>query len=528
MSRVAIIGSGLAAMSVARALIKKGIKPIILDCGEALPAETQAVVDRMSSIPTEQWSNEDKEIISANTTIEDKNSLPQKLAFGSGYFYGAASKVFEDIKKPNNPLPPFSLARGGFSAGWGGAVLPADDCDLIDWPITSKNLKKYYEATLAELPYSACDDALAEHFPLYATDYDSINLTTGNASLLSAFKNKKHKLQKMHAVAGQARLLTRASNTAKRLGCQYCGYCMSGCVYGAIYKASLDLDDFIKNDLVDYESDVFVNYLTETNNEVVIHFTDKNNKNMSLSVKRVFLAAGAVGSARIIMQSKNIYQEDVQLISTIGFIAPLLKFKGSNLAWPHINTQPGVFLEYKVPNLSDHWVHAQISTANELALQKLGLLTNNTYFSDKMRKKAVEYLLFANCNMHSTHGVSHTIRLQKDNMLTAVQGDNQHAVKALKLAKRRLFSVARTAGCYVLLPFVQSGVGFASNHLGGSLPMKHHPIKETDTNIWGSPKGWSRTHVVDSSVFPTIPGTTIGLLAMANAKRIVDSVENWD
>ena len=53
--------------------------------------------------------------------------------------------------------------------------------------------------------------------------------------------------------------------------------------------------------------------------------------------------------------------------------------------------------------------------------------------------------------------------------------------------------------------------------------MKHDPLEETDTNVLGNPKGWSRVHVIDSSVFPTIPGTTIGLLAMANAKRIVDN-----
>jgi len=56
------------------------------------------------------------------------------------------------------------------------------------------------------------------------------------------------------------------------------------------------------------------------------------------------------------------------------------------------------------------------------------------------------------------------------------------------------------------------------------LPMRNTPVEETDTNILGSPKGWSRIHVIDSSIFPTLPGTTIGLLAMANAKRIVNNI----
>ena len=54
--------------------------------------------------------------------------------------------------------------------------------------------------------------------------------------------------------------------------------------------------------------------------------------------------------------------------------------------------------------------------------------------------------------------------------------------------------------------------------------MKSVPIAETDTDSFGTPKGWCRIHVVDSSVFPSLPGTTIGLLAMANAYRIATEV----
>jgi choline dehydrogenase-like flavoprotein len=51
------------------------------------------------------------------------------------------------------------------------------------------------------------------------------------------------------------------------------------------------------------------------------------------------------------------------------------------------------------------------------------------------------------------------------------------------------------------------------------------PVLETDTDTDGRPKGWQRIHIVDSSVFPSLPGTTIGLLAMANAARIASEVK---
>jgi choline dehydrogenase-like flavoprotein len=38
--------------------------------------------------------------------------------------------------------------------------------------------------------------------------------------------------------------------------------------------------------------------------------------------------------------------------------------------------------------------------------------------------------------------------------------------------------------------------------------------------VLGRPAGWRRIHLVDASVFPTIPATTITYTAMANAHRI--------
>ena len=54
--------------------------------------------------------------------------------------------------------------------------------------------------------------------------------------------------------------------------------------------------------------------------------------------------------------------------------------------------------------------------------------------------------------------------------------------------------------------------------------MKKNPKKETETDQMGRPLNMKNVHVVDSSVFPSLPGTTIGLLAMANADRIAAHV----
>jgi choline dehydrogenase-like flavoprotein len=50
--------------------------------------------------------------------------------------------------------------------------------------------------------------------------------------------------------------------------------------------------------------------------------------------------------------------------------------------------------------------------------------------------------------------------------------------------------------------------------------MRANPHAPNDTDVLGRPFGLSRIHVVDTSVLPAIPATTVGLLTMANAHRI--------
>jgi choline dehydrogenase-like flavoprotein len=57
-------------------------------------------------------------------------------------------------------------------------------------------------------------------------------------------------------------------------------------------------------------------------------------------------------------------------------------------------------------------------------------------------------------------------------------------------------------------------------HCGGSFPMRKAPHDCLDSDTLGRPFGWARVFAVDSSVLPSIPGTTLAFSVMANAYRI--------
>ena len=523
MSQYAIIGSGLSAIATAKALIKKGVKPIIFDIGDTLPIDKKIIASKLSNRTPNQWPSEQVEIITDNPTITSKNEFPKKLLFGSDYFYGRSTKQFPI--ESTNTIPPFSNAQGGLSMGWGAASLPPTDEDINNWPIKVIDLKKYFIEVLSTLPYSAKEDNLSNYFPTYHKNLNPIILSPANEALLSMLNSNFDSLEHLNVAFGQARVLTHAPHNNKE-GCKYCGYCMSGCVYDYIYKADHDLQKLINSNKIIYVKNTSVISVEETTEYTSICLINSNKNVEHHKFKRIFLAGGAVNSTRVILNSRKIFQEIASLKSTEGFIAPLLSLRKLPFTWPNTNTQPGIFIEFKNLNISNHWIHTQMSAPNELVMKKLGINNQNKNISQIIRRKLSQHLAIAHCNLHSDHGSSYELSLDKENgILTSTKKINVGTENDIIQAINQLKKICKIINYTLLKPFCRDTLKTGSFHVGGSLPMKNKPEKPTDTNLYGSPTGWKNIHVVDSSIFPSIPGTTIGLLAMANATRIVQNLD---
>jgi choline dehydrogenase-like flavoprotein len=528
LNRVAIVGSGLAAVSAAKALIERGVKPTLLDYGDLLDTKTSEIVERMSNLHPEQWDRLDVSHVATNKSLHNK-SFPKKLAFGSDYFYGA--NVHHQPIITDGVPPPVSYAKGGFSVGWGASVLPPDERDIEAWPIGNQELKAYFKQVLSDLPYSASDDGLSKVFPLYSTSYDPLDLTIGNNEILKKMQNTRSITDSENISFGQSRLLVQSNKTSSTNGCSYCGYCMSGCVYGCIYKSSQDIDKLVSANLLEYVPNVLIQSVSEVEKHVEVTMCSKNSSEIHKQIfDKVLLGAGAVNSTRIVLRSKKIFDREIRLLSTVSFIAPMLRTKRMKLDWPNINTQPGIFFEYKHDALSDHWIHTQLSTPNELVLEKLCIDLSKTNILQWFKKRMTEHLVIAHGNLHSDHANGYFLKLMKQatgdgDVLYTRREQRKITSIAIQKSVSKLSNLMRKLGCYVLIPFVQDSMKSGGYHVGGTMPMMKNPIKETDTNLFGNPKGWQHIHVIDSSIFPSLPGTTIGLLAMANAARIASELK---
>ena len=518
----AVIGSGLSAIGSIRALIKHGLKPVVIDVGRTLPGEKQEFSKKLALKDPSFWTEEERTRLSFNISVEENLlSIPEKKVYGSDFFYGSneprSELSYQGIK------PPFSFAKGGLAEGWGASTLPPSKDDILDWPITYKEIIHYYKEVIDQLSFSAVKDDLDKEFPVLHKSPISLDSSPFDKKLLSKLENISKR--NPNILCGQARLVVNASESSPS-GCKKCGECMSGCVFGSIYKPSSELDELIKNGKVEYLSQLLVTSIEKNQREILkINYLESSGKKGFINAKRIYLAAGAVNSSRIILNSLRTDLKRVSLQTRGGYVVPSLSFSRIGRKWPKANTLPAIFIEQKNSFLQS-WSHIQVSTNNELLHRRTSSLLKKIkslrliirFFFTRVFTLFVSY--------HSKHSGRYILSLEildpKDEnpKLNSLYILNKPKFTLRIFSFFELFSLFLKARILILLPFSRLNSG--TYHVGGSLPMKSNPKAKNDTDLYGQISQLKRVHIVDSSIFPSLPATTIGILSMANAYRITE------
>jgi len=521
---VVIVGSGPSAAAVALALQHMpDVAITILDLGGQLEQERVVARTAMAESRPQQWNQADLQLLSAPPKSAAPGKIPTKQIYGSNFPFENLGQLDDiDAAELANDLV-VSGAYGGFSNTWGAQVMPYSTGTFRDWPITRQELEPHYRQILTQIPYSAESDDLEEVFPLMGRPDRLPKVTARTSAVLNRYERHRIAVRRHGVTAGHARLALRGSS------CELCGLCMTGCPYELIYTASQTFDDLRAHGRVNYHSGLKVYRVEEDDSgAVAVHATEvATGRTVTFRADRVFLGAGAIGTTRIVAGSLGLTDRKIDLVESVQFMMPLLSLRPMREL-----TQDGeftlnqfnLFVTFDSDGRDAALIHCY--PYNDIMLNSLPAF---------LMKPPIEPITSAGLR-RLTVGLGYLpswdspfVELEvgpqplNEGALPSVRvtsRPNEATGPALQRVIRRLRRTGRPLDLHPIPGQTKLSAAAKSYHYGGTFAMSRQGPGEFTSDTLGRVGPWRNVHLVDGSVFPTVPATTFTLTVMANAHRI--------
>jgi choline dehydrogenase-like flavoprotein len=517
-----VIGSGPAGAAAARALVDAGNHVTVLDAGDTIESGRMEAFDELATSEPESWPPIAVQDARSAFQVTAKK-VPLKPAYGSLFPYAIDDVDLPVLCEGAETLP--SLALGGLSNSWGASMLPVRRHDISDWPVSLDELAPHYEAVLRFVPLAGEYDELSEMLPLYTRSPAPLRRTPQAMMVLGRLRAHAVSLKAAGFTVGASRLAVRASGEDPNR-CRYSGLCLHGCPYHAIYNASETLEALVRKGEVAYRGGIYVDRLIRTADGITIQGHDRGRPGArsEFTASRVFVACGALSSTRLMLESTGRLPHTHRLVDSQYFLVPMVSVRAAPVGVAtQGNTLAQVFLELDDARVSRHTVHMQIYGYNDLVLSRL--TARLPVAADRLERRLgplIGRMVVVQGYLHSADSPQMSIHASAD----GVRITGEAPVDGIARVKRlvcRLAASARALGMAPIPGLVQVGHPGKGNHLGGSFPMRREP-SELETDTLGRLPQWDRVHLVDATVLPSVPATTVTLSVMANAHRIATSV----
>ena len=254
---VAVIGSGASALGVIKTLLaKKNINITVIS--KNIDAQNVVFEKKIKSNNKNIRSNFDKPLL--------KFPISKKYSFVN------------------------HISSGGLSDYWSGSLAIPDKLELKKWGLDKLNFDKYYKTLSKIIPISGEKNNRNHFLPNKYINEKCINISSILSSFLDNFKKNKNLYISKNFVS--IFLTKKNSNN----NCISCTDCFNGCIQDSIFRPSKEINKLIKNG--------YVEYINQNVNKININKKNRiklNKKNKSFD--KIYLCAGAVATAKIIMKS---------------------------------------------------------------------------------------------------------------------------------------------------------------------------------------------------------------------------------
>jgi choline dehydrogenase-like flavoprotein len=510
-----VVGSGPSGLAASNALLKRGYSVKILDYGNIPDSEEGGIGIYQTNTNRENLIK----VRSVNLRGKDNYSdlIDQNIDFESNYFYKDSKKLL--VGNIDKVIINPSLGLGGLSNLWGSSVLPPLQNDISDWPLSVSSLEPFYEEIEKYMRISSSNDSISNLIQFYVGKPHSFPLGIQGKEFLKDLESNQEKLIENNFFIGRAKQAIDPD----------CELTDRRYPFGPIFNSATVINELRKRPDCEYIPNILVDRLVELDGYVRVEARDSDAKKLyHFKAQKAFLACGPISSTRIVANSLKFKKRDFILKTNQNMFMPFFRYSRTrNMSMQVNNSIPQVFFTITDSKVCKRAVHIQVTQYGDYVLEKIqNLLPYLTPFINTLGRPLLERMMVFQTLLHSDYSDSIKLNLSKDEdqskvdlcgIKNPVMKNTYHqVVKSI----RRQHHLLRGFTTPALMMIDPTG---ASNHLGCTLPMRVQPA-EGETDLLGRPSEWRHTHIIDSTVLPSLPATTITFTIMANATRIVDEV----
>ncbi|OFZ18706.1 MAG: hypothetical protein A2Z20_04960, partial [Bdellovibrionales bacterium RBG_16_40_8] len=306
-AEVIIVGSGAAAVHLATTLIEFGKNVLMVDVGVENPNLDSEIPRKNFTELRQIDEKQDSYFLGHNFEALSWGSVSvgAQLTAPRKYMIEKADDLIPLIS--NTFYPYESLATGGLGVGWGAGCYTFSDAELSMCGLQSSKLRESYQIIADRIGVSNPGIDIVDFTTSHLNNLEpTIRITKHFQKILNHYAIKKTLFNTKGFYLGEASLAILGKNRNERKAHAYRDMEFYNDSEKSVYRPWMTLDNLLKKPNFKYYKNLLITKYTENPDAVLVQGIDiKTREKINLTAKILALAAGTLGTARIVLRSAD-------------------------------------------------------------------------------------------------------------------------------------------------------------------------------------------------------------------------------
>ena len=528
-SDVIVVGSGASAVHAAQAVVEAGRSVTMLDVGHEdttyaalIPQSPFAELRRSDHGQHRYFLGDEFEGVPLGVLGAGPQVTPprQYVVRQTDTLTPTRTKDFAALE---------SLALGGLGGAWGAVCFPFLDHELAQCGLSPAEMRTHYEIVARRIGISGGHDDLEPLRGQLDALQPSLEIDTNASRILARYERKRETLRREGVYVGKPLMAVLSQPLDDRQANPYGDMDFWSNVGDSVYRPQLTVRRLQKHRSFSYRRPWLVSSFTETaDGRVRVHARALDGGGTErFEARRLILAAGALGSARIVLRSLQQYDVPVPLTCNAHSYIPCVHYRNlGQMPKERCHSLAQLTMIYDPTGDRQHLVQGQLYSYRSLLLFRLlkELPLPQRESLRIIRELAPSMVIWVIQHEDHQDPGNHCILRRgpggEGDYLEIASPQSAALTKSQQSCEKVMMRAMRQLGCWPSRPVhPQHG---SSVHYASTLPFSTSDEPLT-TEPSGRLRGTSTVYVADGAAFNYLPAKGLTGTLMANANRVGQS-----